>query len=104
MMKYSNLYGYWGNAIELTRMMAEAQSVIGMRLMGMAGLWSVTAAEDKRMVAEKVQAMQRASTDATFTLMRGGTPDQITAAAIKPYRQKTRANAKRLGKRGLKRS
>jgi len=103
-MKYNDFFGYLENAVQLTHMMAEAQSVIGMRMLGMAGLWSVTAAEDERMVAEKVQAMQRASTEATYVMLRGGTPNQITAAAIKPYRQKTRANAKRLGKRGLKRS
>lgn len=103
MLKYDP-FGYWRNAVQMTHLMSEAQSVIGMRLMGMAGLWSVTASEDERMVSEKLQAMQRASSDATTVMLRGGTPDQITAAAIKPYRQKTCANAKRLGKRGLKRS
>jgi len=103
-MKTPDPFAYLNNAIEFAHIIAEAQSVIGMRLMGMAGLWSVPASEDHNMISEKIKAMTRASTDATASMLRGGTPDQITAAVLKPYRQKTRANAKRLGKRGLKRS
>ena len=88
-MRAPDLFAYLNNAIQLAHIMAEAQSVIGMRLMGMAGLWSVPASEDRNMILKKIQAMVRAGTDVT---------------ALKPYRQKTRANAKRLGKRGLKRS
>lgn len=97
-------FSYLTNSVQITYMMAEAQSVVAMRVLGMAGVWSVTPAEDARMVSEKVDAMTRASTDATHALLRGAGPDAITAAAIKPLRQKTRANAKRLAKRGLKRS
>tara|TARA_R110002124_G_scaffold113069_1_gene267316 strand:+ start:308 stop:619 length:312 start_codon:yes stop_codon:yes gene_type:complete len=103
-MRAPDPFAYLNNAIQLAHIMAEAQSVIGMRLMGMAGLWSVPASEDRNMILEKIQAMVRAGTDVTVLMLRGGTPDQIAAAALKPYRQKTRANAKRLGKRGLKRS
>jgi len=103
-MKQTDFNGYFENAVEMTQMMIEAQTVIGLRMLGTAGLWSVTPAEDGRMVSEKLQAMQRASSDATFVMLRGGSPDEITAAAIKPYRQKTRANAKLLGQRGPKRS
>ncbi len=102
-MKPLNPLGYWANALEFGQMMAEAQSVIAMRTMGMAGMWSVTKSEDGRMISEKVEALSRAGTDATRAALRGATPDQIAAAALKPLRQKTRANARRLGKRGLKR-
>ncbi|WP_299560741.1 antifreeze protein [uncultured Sulfitobacter sp.] len=95
-------FSYWSNALEMTYMMSEAQAVISMRLMGMAGIWSVTPAEDSRMVSEKTQAMNRAGAEAARVMIAGGTPDRVMAAAIKPIRQKTRANAKRLGKRGLK--
>lgn len=91
-----------GSAIEVGMMMAEAQSVIAMRMLGMWGIWSVTPAEDGRMISEKVYAMTKANTDATRVAMNGGSLDEIAAAAIKPIRNKTRANAKRLGKRGLK--
>jgi hypothetical protein len=75
-----------------------------MRMMGMAGVWSVTPAEDARMMSEKVQALTRAASDSTRVAMAGGSLDKIAAAAIKPIRQKTRANARRLGKRGLKKA
>ncbi|MEL6641890.1 MAG: antifreeze protein [Pseudomonadota bacterium] len=93
---------YWANAMQLGYLVAEAQAVIAMRLLGMAGIWSVTSSEDGRMISEKIYAMTKASTDATMAAMNGGTANEITAAAIKPIRRKTRANARRLGKRGLK--
>ena len=102
-MKLVHPFGYWANALELSYVMAEAQVVIAMRLLGMAGVWSVTPSEDARMVSEKVHALTKAATDAGRVALQGGTPDQITAAAIKPIRQTTRANARRLGKRGLAR-
>ena len=99
---YPTPFTYWANAVEMTYLMAEAQAVITMRLMGMAGLWSVTGFEDRRMVSEKVYALTKAGTEAGKAALSGGSPDRIVAAAIKPIRQKTRANARRLGKRGLK--
>ncbi len=93
-------FAYWSNALELGALMAEAQAVIAMRLMGMAGFWSVTPAEDARMVSEKVEALSRAGSEAARVALSGGSPDQIAAAAIRPIRCKTRANYRRLGKRG----
>ena len=93
---------YWANAMQVGYLMAEAQAVIAMRMMGMMGVWSVTPTEDGRMISEKVYALTKATTDATKIAMTGGTADQIAAAAIKPIRSATRANARRLGKRGFK--
>ncbi len=95
-------FDYWTNALQVGYLMAEANAVIGIRMMGMAGVWSVTPAEDGRMISEKVYAMTKATTDATKVAICGGTADQIASAAIKPIRKKTRANARRLGKRGMK--
>ena len=89
--------------MQIGLVMAEAQSVIAMRMLGTFGLWSVPGTENERMVTEKVYALTKGWTDASFIAIGGGTPDQIAAAAIKPIRQKTRANTKRLAKRGLKR-
>ena len=88
--------------VEVGMMMAEAQAVIAMRVMGWNGLWSVTKAENGLMVSEKAEAMARSAIDATTAAMTGQRPDQIMSAAVKPLRQKTRANATRLGKRGFK--
>jgi len=101
-LKTPNPFEYIGNAYQVGYVMAEANAVIAMRTLGMFGMWSVTPTEDARMISEKVYAITKASTDAGRVAMNGGSPDEIAAAAIKPIRQKTRANAKRLGKRGLK--
>jgi hypothetical protein len=93
---------HWGNALQAGHMLAEAQTVIAMRLMGMAGIWSVTPAEQNLMLSEKIQATVEAATNASKAMMGGAASDKVVAAALKPYRQKTRANARRLGKRGIK--
>lgn len=102
--KTPNPLDYLGTAMEIGHVLAEAQMVVAMRTLGMWGIWSVTPSEDARMISEKVHAITKAGTDATRVAMRGGSPDKIAAAAIKPIRQKTRANAKRLGKRGFKKA
>ena len=83
-------------------MLAEAQAVIAMRLMGMNGLWSVTKSENGLMFSEKADALTRSAIDASTAMMTGKRPDEVISAAVKPLRAKTRANAQRLGRRGPK--
>ena len=101
-MQMVNPAAYWAATVQVGMVVIEAQAVIAMRMMGMAGIWSVTPTEDARMVSEKFEALTRSATAAAHVAMRGGTPDKIAEAAIKPIRQTTRANAKRLRKRGIK--
>jgi len=82
------------------RMMAEAQTVIGYRLMGMAGFWSVTPSENSRMVAEKIPAFAASMRGGAMAAMSGKPPAQIIDAAVRPLGRKTRANSRRLAKRG----
>ena len=85
--------GLWISVLAMT---AEAQSVMTMRMMGMAGLWPVPRSEANRMVIEKVEAwndLVRAGTVTAF-----GSPLDAMEAAVKPYRRRTRANARRLGR------
>ncbi len=58
-------------------MLAEAQTVVLLRLWGMAGLWPVGPSESTRMVAEKWPAF-------------------LHDAALTPIARKTRANSRRL--------
>jgi len=83
-------------------LMAETQSVVAMRLMGMAGLWSVSSGEDTRMVNEKAPALAKSLAAAATATMLGQRPDQIASAAIRPLRAKTRANSRRLARQGPK--
>lgn len=95
------------NPIEIIRlqlkmglMLAEAQTVIAMRLMGMAGMWRVLPSENARMVSEKLAAAQDASLAATRAALQGKSPAVIADHALKPIRRRTSANVKRLARRG----
>ncbi len=92
---------YWGNAFQMTVMMAEAQAVISMRILGVFGLWSVPSTENQRMVSEKVYAVTKGATDASLAALRGEPAHDVTRAAIRPIRRATAANSRRLRKRGL---
>lgn len=81
-------------------MIAEAQWIVAMRLWGMAGAWNVTPGENRRMVAEKGPAMLASAMAAQSAMLRGASPAETMLAAVKPVRRKTRANARRLTKRG----
>jgi hypothetical protein len=95
---------YWTNAMQVVFVLMEAQSVIAMRALGAVGLWSVPRSENSRMLNEKVFAFAKGTTDASMAALSGKSPGVVAALAIKPIRQTTRANHRRLTKRGLKRA
>lgn len=82
-------------------MLAQANMVIAMRMWGMAGVWNVTPDENKRMVAEKGTAMLAAGAAAAGAMAQGKGPVNVALAALQPVARKTKANAARLGKRGV---
>lgn len=87
---------------DLARLMGEAQMVIGMRMLGMAGIWDVKPSENLRMLTEKQSAftsMWMATANATS---RGASPDAVLRAAIRPLRQKTAPNLRRLSRAGTR--
>ena len=90
---------YWALGVRTAQMLAEAQSVIAFRLLGMVGGWPVSPSETTRMVTEKGPAFLRAYGDAATAALKGKRPDEIAVAALKPIGRKTRANAKRLSRR-----
>ena len=87
-------------AMQSTMMLAEANMVIAMRVMGMSGMWRVTPAENARMVQEKTDAAVASGAAMTRAIMAGDSSAQVALAGMKPVRAKTRANATRLAKRG----
>ena len=91
MLRVSNQFGL---------MTLEAQKVIAMRLMGMAGAWNTPPSENHRMVAEKTDAMIAATAAMTRAMARGASPVAIAMAGLRPVRARTRANSARLSKRG----
>ena len=93
-------FALWTLGLQMTYMAVEASNVIAMRSLGMAGLWSVTPQEKTRMVSEKVAAMQDSISAQSSAAFRGAGPVAIASAGLKPYRRRTKANAKRLTRRG----
>ena len=87
----------WQSGFDAWRMLAEAQTVVALRMMGMAGVWTLSEGETTRMFTEKQQAFTQSALDLTAAAMRGNSPEQILAAAVRPLGRKTRANARRLG-------
>jgi hypothetical protein len=75
---------------------AEAGTVIGMRLLGLAGLWPVDRDETLRMLAEKPAALQDALLAGASALWNGAPPGRIVAAGLAPLARAVRANRRRL--------
>lgn len=81
---------------QMTQMAWESQMVIAMRTAGMLGLVEQDSGETGRMVGEKADAASEAIHAALRAAGRGQRADQIMAAALRPYRRRTKANVKRL--------
>lgn len=95
-----NPFDYWRAALAGSHMLLEAQAVIAMRTMGMAGLWNVTPGENARMVAEKAHALRESGLATAQAVMRGHAPAAVAMAALKPVKKRTGANVRRLARRG----
>ncbi|MFN4129547.1 MAG: antifreeze protein [Paracoccaceae bacterium] len=89
-------------SMNTTTMMMQAQSVIAMRVMGMAGAWTVSPTENTRMVSEKMRAGMKAGAAAQKSALSGGSVTQIAEAALAPVKRATAANARRLTRSGPK--
>jgi hypothetical protein len=87
-------------SIQTSIMLAEAQMVIGMRMMGMMGMWRVLPSETTRMSAEKLAAMSQAAVASSRAALAGKAPVEVAEAALRPIRRKTASNVKRLARRG----
>lgn len=88
----------WRPAFAVWQVMAEAQVVIALRVMGMAGMLPASPKERHRMVAEKGPAMARAAVAAGAAMAAGKGPGEVLEAAVRPVRRRTSANVKRLTK------
>ncbi len=91
-----------GLSIRAGMMLGQAQMVMAMRMMGMAGAWNVTAAENKRMVDEKTAAAVESGAAMARAMLSGKGPVAVASAGLTPIARRTGANAKRLAKRGPK--
>jgi hypothetical protein len=83
----------WMDAAELG---LEAQGVIAMRLLKIAGGGSDGAAECTRMVAEKIDAATDANTACALALAGGKSVESAAKSAMAPIKRRVRANHRRL--------
>ena len=94
--------GYWRIVVQASQILAESNTVIALRLSGMAGLWPMSGAENQRMISEKMTATTQATHAVIRTGAAGGSLADIAIAAMKPVGRRTKANAKRLTKAARK--
>lgn len=102
MARNASPYDFLKTASTFWSLATEAQTVITLRTLGMMGLWNTGAGENERMVAEKTEAFAQSFFASTQVLVRGGTPDQIAMAGMRPLQRKTKSNVARLTKAGPK--
>ena len=91
---------YWRSAMVFGALMAEAQVVIAMRMMGSVGAWNLGPAENIRMVTEKASAATDAGQAMSRAIWRGASPAETALAVMQPIRKRTKNNVKRLTARG----
>ena len=84
---------------QMMHMAWEAQMVIALRTAGMLGVLQQDIAEPHRMVLEKADAATEAMHAALRAASRGEGAEKVMAAALRPYRRRTRANVRRLSRK-----
>lgn len=90
------MFGIFGLQMRTAQMMVDAHSVMGLRMMGMAGLMPARPDETARMVTEKHAAFTEAAMAGVGALWAGKTPVQAYGLALAPIGKVARANSKRL--------
>jgi len=86
----------WIAWLDATRFAAEAQHVIALRMLRLAGGGAAATTEAQRMVVEKMIASAQAQFAASMALVTGAGSRGAMGAAAKPYRRAVRANRRRL--------
>jgi hypothetical protein len=81
-------------SLQTARLGWEAQSVMALRLMRLAGPGSQT--EARRMVTEKVVALAEAQTATVAAVTQGGKSHRIAKKVLGVYKKRVRANRRRL--------
>ena len=84
---------------QMVHMAWEAQMVIALRTAGMMGVLRQDLSEPHRMVLEKADAASEAMHAALRAASRGEGAEKVMAAALRPYRRRTRANMRRLSRK-----
>lgn len=89
----------WRLQMRTARMMAEAQAVIAVRMLGMAGMLPSEAGETTRMITEKQAAFAQSGLAVAGAMLAGKTAMQAYGLGLTPIGRATRGNAARLLRR-----
>jgi hypothetical protein len=85
-------------SFQAARLGWEAQTVLALRFMRLAGGGAAGHSEARRMVAEKVAALTEAHTAATAVAITGGNAPAVARKVMRVYKKRVRANRRRLSK------
>jgi len=85
-------------SFQAARLGWEAQGVVALRLMRMAGGGARGQAEARRMVGEKVAALVEAQAVATAGAIKGSRGDRVAKKVLGVYKKRVRGNRRRLSK------
>ncbi len=83
---------------ETARLGFEAQRVIAMRMMRLAGGGAKAKAESRRMVSEKIAAFAEAQAAAAAVMAEGGDHHRAAKKVLGIYKKRVRSNTRRLTK------
>lgn len=92
----------WNNWFELsvqaTQLAFEAQNVITLRMVRMAGGGQRGHSEARRMITEKISAAGEAQVAGAAAACAGGNGHTVTKKVVNVYKKRVRKNARRLGR------
>ena len=91
-----NPFSFFTLQLQGVSLLLEAQTVIALRVLGMAGILPASRGENDRMWREKPATFFDAYAAGTRALMAGQNPDQVMSASLAPLSRKVRANRRRL--------
>jgi geranylgeranyl pyrophosphate synthase len=91
----------WNYSLNLMRLGMEAQQVIALRMMRLAGGGALAQREARRMILEKSAALIAAQVAAAAALA-GGRSHTAAARALRPYKRAVSRNRQRLTRRHVK--
>ena len=94
-----NSWALWRQSMAMATLMAEANTVMTLRVLGMMGLWNVPRGENNRMVAEKPPAFTESWVGMSRAFWTGKSAETVFNAWARPLTRKARANRKRLSRR-----
>jgi hypothetical protein len=101
-MRPSNVFDCLSAAARFCHLGVEAQNVITLRVMGLAGVWNTPIDESWRMMAEKPKTFIASGNEGAAAILAGKSAEKVVSATLEPLQQAARDNRLRLEDRGFR--